>query len=68
MTCVKRFINTCPGDQGRGPWMEGRIHAYFHFQPKNCTFWGCSRPEGEALVAPGYLARLQAGLKGVHAK
>lgn len=25
---------------------------------------GCSRPEGEALVAPGYLARLQAGLRG----
>lgn len=48
--------------------MEGRIHVYFHFQLKNCTFWECSRPEGEALVAPGYLVRLQAGLKGVHAK
>lgn len=38
--------------------MEGRIHVYFHFQLKICTFWGCSRPEGEALVAPGYLASL----------
>lgn len=48
--------------------MEGRIHVYFHFQLKNRTFWDCSRPEGEALVAAGYLVCLQAGLKGVHAK
>lgn len=59
--CGKRFMDTWPGE---GLQMGRRAHVDFHFWLENYSFWGCSKPECEALVAPGYLACLQAGLKG----
>lgn len=44
--------------------MDGREDpCEFSLSTEELHVLGCSRPEGEALLAPGYLAHLQAGLR-----